>query len=95
MATVRSFEQAIEGYRAAVVKELDQMLEDAKAGRLIKRAIGLVEPQDHTGDYDRIITMLEMSVNDTIELTQQEFAQYVMDQWGWMQEFKTSASFYR
>jgi hypothetical protein len=31
--------------------------------------------------------MLEMSKEDTIELTQQEFSQYVQDDWHWKDQF--------
>ena len=48
-----------------------------KAGR----SINLAEPVDHTADYDRILAMLEMSVDDTISLSAQEFNQYVLDNW--------------
>ena len=52
-----------------------------KAGRSISRSINLAEPVDHTADYDRILAMLEMSVDDTISLSAQEFNQYVLDNW--------------
>jgi hypothetical protein len=34
--------------------------------------------------------MLEMSVESEIELTAQEFAQYVRDDWGWKRQFTDS-----
>jgi hypothetical protein len=43
----------------------------------------LPEPQDHTIDYDRVIKMLEMSVDSLIELDEGAFDQYVMDNWSW------------
>ena len=77
------FLKAQEGYRKLVIEELDRMLADAKAGRSISRSINLAEPVDHTADYDRILAMLEMSVDDTIMLDAQEFNQYVLDNWEW------------
>ena len=77
------FLKAQEGYRAAVIEELDRMLAEARTGKPIRRAINLAEPQDHTEDYDRVIAMAEMEVGDIIELTDDEFAQYVLDQWDW------------
>lgn len=62
------FLEAQESYREAVIKELDSMLGDAKAGRKIRRTITLIEPMDQTKDYDRAIRMLEMSVDVQIEL---------------------------
>jgi hypothetical protein len=84
------FESALEGYRSRAIVELDAMLEDAKAGRQIRRMVSLIEPEDHTEDYDRVIDMLEMSVNDEIEISAQEFAQYVRDDWAWKRAFYAS-----
>jgi hypothetical protein len=77
------FLKAQEGYRKLVIEELDRMLADAKAGRRISRSINLAEPVDHTYEYDRVIMMLEMSVDDTIMLDSQDFHRYVMDSWDW------------
>ena len=73
------FLKAQTNYRRFIIEELDRMLADAKANRSIRRSINLVEPRDHTADYDRTIMMLEMSVDDTIILNATEFDQYVRD----------------
>lgn len=88
------FNDAQEVYRELMIKELDTMLSDAKAGRKIRRAVSMPEPEDHTRDYDRIIMMLEMSVDDEIELMAQDFARYVMDQWEWNASFQVSTMAY-
>lgn len=77
------FEEAQMAFRQRMIEELDKALDDAKHGRSFRRFIDLPEPEDHTKDYDRVITMVEMSVSENVELTQQEFAIYVMDDWGW------------
>lgn len=81
------FEEACEGYRKQVVAELTAMLDEAKSGKRIRRSVNLIEPIDQTKDYDRAIMMLEMSTDTIIEITQQEFAQYVMDDWSWKNQF--------
>lgn len=53
-----------------------------------------LEPENHEKDYDQVITMLEMSTEEVIELTNHEFAQYVMDEWGWKDAFKMINSTY-
>lgn len=77
------FLEAQKGYRVAVISELDQMLAEARAGSPIRRGIALPEPQDHTDDYDTVISMLEMSVDSDVELSHSEFSQYVRDDWSW------------
>lgn len=77
------FLRAQEGYRAAVIAELDAMLSEARDGKKIRRAIMLPEPVDHTSDYNRVIEMLRMSVDEHVELDSQSFDQYVLDNWQW------------
>jgi len=88
------FEDALEGYRKAVIKALDASLEDARAGRKINQYLGLVEPQDHTAEYDAVLDMVEMSVDSEIVLTYQDFRAYVRDEWGWKQQFIGSTAMY-
>ncbi len=33
------------------------------------------------------IAMIEMSIGETVVLTEGDFAQYVMDDWGWQDQF--------
>jgi hypothetical protein len=77
------FLKAQEGYRLDVIAELEQHLQDARDRKKISRSLSLPEPQDHTEDYDSVIAMLEMSVDDTIELDAASFQQYVLDKWSW------------
>jgi hypothetical protein len=70
--------------------ELERRVRDLKHSRQVNQYIGLPEPEDHTDDYDRVLTMIEMSINDTVELSENEFAMYVMDQWDWKQSFTES-----
>lgn len=77
------FEEALEGYREQAIKELDAILAEARAGKRIRRAIALDEPIDQTLEYDRVIAMLEMSIEPTITLSSVAFSNYVLDQWHW------------
>jgi hypothetical protein len=88
------FERAVEVYRERALAELEQWVEDLKNGRKIRRSLSLVEPVDYTKEYDRVITMLEMSIDDEIELTAQDFARFVMDDWEWKETFRTSTASY-
>jgi len=88
------FDEAVEGYHNRLMAELERRVRDLKRGRHIDQYIGLPEPEDHTNDYDRVITMAEMSVRDTVELSEDEFAMYVMDQWRWKQPFSDSTEMY-
>lgn len=88
------FEEALEGYKDTVLGLLSQHVKDVKAGKVKMIQVFLPEPEDHTKDYDRVIRMVEMSLEDELELDQSEFRQYVMDDWSWKNQFLTSNSTY-
>lgn len=77
------FLKAQEGYRAAVIKALDNALTDACNGVAFRTFVDLAAPEDHTGDYDTVISMLELSVDPEIVIDRGEFQQFVMDKWDW------------
>jgi len=81
------FEKAIKAYQKKLEKILLDKLEQVKKGSKIKTYFNLPEPEDHTKDYDRVLQMLEMEVGDTIELEENEFSQFVMDNWVWKNEW--------
>jgi len=62
------FLEALEGYREQAIAELEKMLEEAKDKKRIRRTVTLAEPMDQTKDYDRVIKMLEMSIDEEVEL---------------------------
>jgi len=76
------------------IEKLQVMLTTAQNKGKIIQSLGLVEPQSYVSSYDTAIKMLEMSVDETIELSQSEFVQYVEDSWGWKNTFVASTSFY-
>ncbi len=90
-----TFLQAQKGYREAIIRELDVMLAEARGGKRIRRSVSLIEPEDHSKDYDRVIRMLEMSVQATIFISDHEFGCYVQDDWGWKESFTNSTQGYR
>ncbi len=88
------FERALVKYRELAIKELDAMLVEARQGKRIRRTVSLVEPVNHTTDYDRVIGMLEMHIEAEIELSAAEYQMYVDDDWGWKGQFTATNSRY-
>ena len=88
------FEEAVEGYRAEALRLLEEQIERIKKGRLVPVQIMLPLPVDHTKDYERVIQMMTICQDEEIELTEEDFAAYVMDDWRWKQEFLVSNSRY-
>lgn len=84
------FEKAIAEYRESAILELESWLKLIKSGQSIRAYTQLHVPEDHTDDYARVIRMMSMHQNETVELTENQFAQYVMDEWGWKTEFQSA-----
>lgn len=91
---MNTFEKASEGYRKAMISTLEKMLDMAKKGKRVEHYINLVQPMNQFEDYERSIGMLKMHTEEDIEITSQEYAQFVQDKWNWSQQFTTSNSAY-
>jgi len=81
------FLEALRGYQKKIVKILDKMLKDVKAGRRINHMINLPMPQDMTEEYNTVIKMLEMSSDKEIKLSSEDFSRFVEDKWDWTISF--------
>jgi hypothetical protein len=88
------YEKAIEGYKTAAAVHFAEQLDKAKAGQPFITFFNEPVPQDHTDDYEAVLDAWEMTQDDEIELSVQEFRQYVRDEWGWKQEFTATSANY-
>jgi len=87
------YDKAVVAYRERHLHEAEQLVQDARLG-VIRRSITIPVPEEHTEDYDRAIDMLTWAETDVIELSQQEFATLVRNQWGWLATFTANTSSY-
>lgn len=102
---VAEYEEAVAGYKKAAIQEVDRALErlraridELQAGEVIHLqavSFNLRVPENHAKDYDQVITMLEMSVDEELSVRSDEFACYVMDDWGWKEEFLNVSNAYK
>jgi hypothetical protein len=86
------FEEALAGFQKEAIRLLEEQLERARRGLKRTVYVRLDCPEDHTADYDRVISMLDMEVSDKVVLTEQEFAQFVQDDWAWQHQWLTSSA---
>jgi len=89
------YEEAHAGYRKALLETVGKMYDDAKKGLEVTHFIKLDIPEDHTKDYDRVIGMMKMSIDETVLITSSEYSQYVMDDWGWKERFVDTSNAYK
>lgn len=90
----KMFDEARAGYIEAAIKRLDAKLGKLKAGHITSLHFDLYVPTDHSGDYETIIGMLEMSQDDTIALSFEQYRMYVEDDWQWARNWLVSNSGY-
>lgn len=88
------FEEAVDGYKKKLLEELDAYIERIKRNELVYVSIHYPRPDDHTKDYDRVLSMLENTTEMEIELTEGQYSQYVLDEWDWSAGFYTTNSSY-
>ncbi len=88
------FEDAYAGYLETCAEKLQRLLGEFKAGKREVVQWSEFPPQNQVKDYDRVIRMLELSVDVEIELTSEEFANYVQDDWHWKGQWEMSNSNY-
>ena len=86
--------KAQEVYRKRAIEELDARLAAAKKGKPFNLHIMLPPPSSHLADYDRVLGLLGMSVESEVQITETEYSQYVLDDWGWSSEFTMTNSNY-
>ena len=89
---IKEYESAMQVYKEDVLAKLEEMLATAKEEMSkdkpkFKLNVNLAEPTSYVDSYDTAIRMLEMSTDDKIELSNQEFSQYVEDNWSWKNTF--------
>lgn len=88
------FLEAVEGYRNEAVKQLEAHIERIKGGKLERVYVSLPQPENHIRDYKRVLDMISRNVDTVIELSEQDYASYVLDDWQWKRQFLASNSAY-
>lgn len=89
------FEEAVRGWHDHALKMLAGKEKEIRSGRLPRAiTISLPAPENHVRDYNRVIRMLEMHLEDQYTLTEQEFSWYVEDNWDWKRRWTVSNSGY-
>jgi hypothetical protein len=88
------FEEALEGYRKEAVRQLEDFIRRIKNGDLKKVYVSLPLPEEHTDEYDRALSMIAMSEDDTFILDESDYQSFVQDDWAWKRQFIASNSYY-
>jgi hypothetical protein len=89
------FERAVEVFRERAIAECNALADRIGRNDIPRHlSLSLPVPEVHTDDYDRILRMLKMHTEPTIELTEEAAMHLVDDQWGWSKSFASNTSSY-
>ena len=88
------YRTALEGYRETALEKLEELLAKVRGGQTVEPYLGFQAPESHLEDYDRAIEMLKWHTDDQIEMTMEQFAEYVQDNWDWKSRWSLSNSNY-
>lgn len=92
----KEFNELQEIYLNNVISGLSKILEDAKTKKSQNpiTSLSLTKPKSFIKDYEEIIGMLEMSIQEEFAITQEEFRNYVLNIWSWTNQFEMIKSAY-
>ena len=76
---IETFNKAIVAYKEEALKQLAEQTVRVNDGKLDAR-LNLITPVNNSEEYDKLLLMFEMEVEDIVELEQAEFNQYVHDE---------------
>jgi len=76
---IKDYKEAVKAYKIEAKKQLQQATQDLKDGKL-KIKLNLITPVDRSLDYDKVVEMFKWEQKDSIEITQKEFNEYVLDE---------------
>ena len=88
-----AYNQAVKAYKIEALKQLAELTKDAKSGIMSLR-LNLITPVDNRKNYMKIREMFEWDNRDEIELEEQEFNEYVLDETEYSKHVHTSNSIY-
>lgn len=75
----KAYAKAVVAYKKEALRQLIELTKKAKEGDLAIK-LNLTTPINNIESYDKIVSMFEWDVNTEVDLTQQEFNEYIQDE---------------
>jgi hypothetical protein len=88
------YSKAKTGFKKLLEKELEKKLADLRSGKKVELTFQNRKPDSHINDYDEVIEMLELSTDVEIELSHQQWKQYIKNEWDWLKTWSLSNANY-
>jgi len=93
---IKKYNDAIAGYKTKLIEKLKEAMELAIQDKELITAIIMPAPKpiNHKSDYDLAIGMLDMSVEEIVEISDDQYRNFILDDWSWKSSFSTSSASY-
>lgn len=89
------YEEGVEEYWLTCQQKVAEISKQIEERTYKERYIHLPSKlTSHVKDYERVLSMLEATVDSEISLNQKEYSQYVLDDWEWKEDFTNVKSSY-
>lgn len=86
---IHTYREVSDNFLKAAIATFEKSLARLKNGEIVhlhEEVQGLERPRCFDSHYAKIIRMLELTEDKVIQLTDQEFSQYVLDEWEWKRD---------
>ena len=90
---IKKYKEALVAYKEEALKQLEILAERAKEGET-DLDLDLTPPVNEADSYDKLLVQFEWEVEKLVELSQEEFNQYVHDETDFAITANFSNSFY-
>ena len=90
---IKEYGEAVIAYKEEALKQLTVQTSRVKEGAL-DAELDLVTPVNNADNYDKIVEMFQWEVEKVVELSQNEFNEYVQDETEFAVAAKYSNTFY-
>ncbi len=94
MAHIEEYDLAVIAYKKEALKQLKKLITKVESGEIDNIRLDLTKPVDNRENYDKVIEMFIWEVEDFVELSQDEFKEYVQDETSNSQSAKFSNTMY-
>jgi len=94
----KEYAEALTEFHARLLSDLKTAVKKVESTENIDKLrnfrINVPFPLSHAKEYEEVIEMLEMSVDDTINLDAESFKAYIKNEWAWSASFETTKMLY-
>lgn len=80
------YQKTYEAFKKNYFKEIEELKKKATKNKF-EFHIEVMKPENHEKDYINSIKMVLMNCHDEVQLSEEEFLKYVLNQWNWLHTF--------